>query len=71
MIVVVYKKSKSAKKMYMTVFVNEQTPDRIINANARKPMIPNDYEIIEIGMGHSFIEKYKDRHNIKKHELAE
>jgi hypothetical protein len=70
MIVVVYKKSKTAKKMFMKVFENEPTPDRIINMNARKPMIPNDYEIVELGMGSSFIEFYKQKHNIKKHELA-
>ena len=29
MIVVVYKKSQNAKKKYMSVFKNEQTPDRI------------------------------------------
>lgn len=70
MIVVVYRKSKTAKKMYMTVFENEQTPDKIINMNARKPMIPNEYEIVELGVGKSFIEFYKQKHNIKKHELA-
>ena len=31
MIVVVYKKSKTAKKHYMKVFENETSPDRIIN----------------------------------------
>jgi hypothetical protein len=70
MIIVVYRKSKTAKKMYMTVFENEPTPDRIINANARKPLIPNEYDIVEIGMGAGFIEWYKDKHKIKKHELA-
>ena len=68
MIVVVYKKSKTAKKLYMTVFENEATPDRIINAKARKPLIPNEYEIVELGMGSSFIKWYKDKHKIKKHE---
>jgi len=70
MIVVVYKKSKTAKKLYMTVFENEATPDRIINAKARKPLIPNEYEIVELGMGAGFIEMYKDKHKIKKHEMA-
>ena len=56
MIVVVYKKSQNAKKKYMSVFKNEQTPDRIINMNARKPLIPNDYVIEDIGMGESFID---------------
>ena len=70
MIVVVYKKSKTAKKNYMTVFENEATPDRIINGHARKPLIPHTYEIEAIGMGSSFIELYKQQYNIKNHEIA-
>lgn len=70
MIVVVYKKSKTAAKKYMKVFADEITPDRIINLNARKPLIPNDYEILDIGVGESFIEHYKRSHKIKKHEIA-
>lgn len=70
MIVVVYKKSKTAKKSYMKVFENEASPDRIINANARKPLIPNEYVITDIGVGQSFIEFYKNQHNIKNHEIA-
>lgn len=70
MIVVVYKKSKSAKKYYMKVFENEQTPDRIINLNARKPLIPNEYVLEEIGMGSNFVEYWKSKYKIKKHELV-
>lgn len=70
MIVVVYKKSKTAKKSYMTVFENEASPDRIINGNARKPLIPNEYVIEQIGVGQSFIEFYKQQYNIKNHETA-
>lgn len=70
MVVVVYKKSKTAKKKYMKVFENEDTPDRIINLNARKPLIPNEYIIEEIGIGASFIKYYKQRYNINKHEIA-
>ena len=54
----------------MKVFANEQTVDRILNANARKPLIPNEYVIDDIGMGESFIERYKQEHKIKKHEMA-
>ena len=68
MVVVVYKKSATAKKKYMTVFENEQTPDVIINGNARKPLIPNEYDIVEIGIGKSFVEIYKHQHKIKNHE---
>lgn len=70
MIVVVYKKSKTAVKKYMTVFENEPTPDRIINLNARKPLIPNNYIIEDIGVGESFIESYKQKYKIKRHETA-
>ncbi len=68
MVVVVYRKSERSKMKYMTVFENEQNPDRIINENARKPLIPNEYIIDEIGVGETFIELYKKQHKIKKHE---
>jgi hypothetical protein len=70
MIVVVYKKSKNAVKKYMTVFENEQTPDRIINLNARKPLLSNSYVIEDIGVGESFIEYYKQKHKVKRYETA-
>jgi hypothetical protein len=69
MVVVVYRKSDRSKTKYMTVFENEQTPDRIINSNARKPLIPSEYIIDEIGVGTRFIEDYKKQHKIKKHEV--
>ena len=68
MVVVVYRKSESSKKRYMTVFESEQNPDRIINARARKPLIPDEYIIDEIGVGERFIEDYKKQHKIKNHE---
>ena len=70
MVVVVYRKSVSSKTKCMTVFENEPNPDKIINLNARKPMIPNNYIIDEIGVGESFIESYKKQHKIKKHEIC-
>jgi hypothetical protein len=66
-IVVVYRKSERSKTKYMTVFENEQNPDRIINGNARKPLIANEYIIDEIGVGERFIEDYKKQHKIKNH----
>jgi hypothetical protein len=68
MVVVVYRKSESSKKKYMTVFLSEQNPDRIINGRARKPLIPDEYIIDEIGVGEVFIENYKKQHKIKTHE---
>jgi len=70
MIVVVYRKSKTSSKKYMKVFQDEITPDRIINLNARKPLIPNKYVLDEIGVGQSFINYYKQKFNIKNHEIA-
>lgn len=70
MVVVVYRKSSSSKTKYMIVFENEQNPDKIINLNARKPMIPNNYIIEDIGVGGRFIEDYKKQHKIKKHEVC-
>lgn len=70
MISVVYKKSKSAKKYYMTLFVSELTPDRIINANARKPLIPNKYIIEHIGIGESFIDLFKSKYDIKRYDTV-
>jgi len=68
MVVVVYRKSERSKTKYMTVFLNEQNPDRIINGRARKPLIPDEYIIDEIGVGESFINEYKKQHKITKHE---
>jgi hypothetical protein len=69
MVIVVYRKGISAKKRYMTVFKNEQTPDRIINLRARKPLIPDEYIIEEIGVGSTFIKTYKTKYKIKNHKV--
>lgn len=70
MVVVVYRKGEQLTKKYMTVFENEPNADRIINGHARKPLIPHRYVIDEIGIGESFIELYKEKHKIKKHEIV-
>jgi len=70
MVVVIYRKSEKANKKFMIVFENEDTPDRIINLNARKPLIPNEYIIDEIGVGESFINYYKSKFKIKEYEMA-
>jgi len=69
MVVVVYRKSERSKVKYMKVFENEENPDRIINARARKPLIPDICVIDEIGIGERFIEIYKKQHKITKHEV--
>jgi len=54
----------------MKVFLEDQTPDRIINGRARKPAIPDEYVIDDIGVGEMFIEQYKKQHSIKIHETV-
>ena len=60
--VVVYKKPTGKKHWLLTT---EEDIDEIINSRKRNPPLPNNYEIVEIGIGKSFIEKYKKEYNIK------
>jgi len=61
-IVVIYKKRKRGKA-YMEVFTNLRIDD-IIDAKKRKPPIPHNYEILDIGVGESFIERYKQKYKL-------
>jgi hypothetical protein len=61
-IVVVYKKP-TGKKHYM--LITESEIDNILNSSKRKPLIPDGCEIVDIGIGKSFIEKYKKQYDIK------
>ena len=60
--VVVYKKPTGKKYWMLTT---ENGVDDVINSRKRDPLLPNNYEIIEIGIGKSFIERYKKEYNIK------
>ena len=61
--IVVYKKSSTAKKHYL--FITEEGVDGIINGRKKKPLLPSNYEIVDIGIGESFINKYKKEYKIK------
>lgn len=61
-VVVVYQKRKNGKP-YLQVFENIRVDD-IIDSNKRKPLIPHQYEILEIGVGSGFAEKYKKKYKI-------
>lgn len=61
-IVVVYEKRKGGKK-YMEVFKHLRIDD-IIDSKKRKPPIPHNYEILDIGVGEVFIEKYKQKYKL-------
>ena len=69
MVSVVYRKSAKSTKQYLVVFKNEETPDRINNLRARKPMLDNRYIIDAMGVGERFIEYYKNKYNIKNHKV--
>ena len=60
--VVIYRKP-TGKKYYL--LVTESGVDEIIDSSKRKPLLPNNYEIVDMGIGESFIEKYKKQYNIK------
>ena len=61
-IVVIYKKTKRGK-VYMEVFTHLRVDD-VIDTRKRKPPIPHKYEILDIGVGESFIEKYKHKYKL-------
>jgi hypothetical protein len=63
-ICVVYKKP-TGKKHYLNTYVNYEL-DAIISNRKHTPLIPDDFEIIDIGIGKSFIERYKKQFNIKE-----
>jgi hypothetical protein len=63
-ICVVYKKPKG-KKHYLNTYINYEL-DAIISNRKHTPLIPDDCEIVDIGIGKSFIERYKKQFNIKE-----
>ena len=64
--VAVYQKRTNGKA-YM--IVTEKHVDDVNNANARKPLIPHNYEIIELGVGEFFIRYWMKRYKITKFEV--
>ena len=61
-ITVIYKKRKRGK-MYLKEFTNLRVDD-IIDGNKRNPPIPHKYEIVDIGIGSGFAEKYKKKYKL-------
>ena len=64
-IVVVYRKSQRSKKRYMSVFNNIKVDDILLEK--RKPLIPNEYILDEVGVGSSFIEEYQHKYKLNKY----
>ncbi len=61
--VVVYKRPRGRKYFLKVLYMDIE---HIIDSNKRKPPIPHENELIEIGWGESFIEKYMEEYNIKE-----
>jgi len=64
-VVVVHKKPRKNGKVFLEVFENTRVDD-IISTAKRKPLIPKENEILDIGVGISFKERYKKKHKLWK-----
>lgn len=62
-IVVVHKGPRKNSKILIEVFKNSRVDD-IIDNKKRKPLIPKENEILEIGVGNAFEEKYKKKYKL-------
>lgn len=60
-IVVAYKR-KWGKKVVLKIFNDLPCPDKIISI--RSKLLPEGSEILDLGVGESFIEKYKKKHKL-------
>jgi len=63
-ICVVYKKP-TGKKYYLNTYVNYEL-DSILSNRKHVPLIPDNYEILDIGVGKSFIKRYMKEYKIEK-----
>jgi hypothetical protein len=61
-ICVVYKKDK---KHFLNTYQNYEL-DPIISTRKHTPLIPDDHEILDIGIGKSFIKRYMKEYKIEK-----
>ena len=63
-ICVVYKKP-TGKKYYLNTYVNYEL-DSILSNRKHIPLIPDNCEILDIGVGKSFIKRYMKEYKIEK-----
>lgn len=62
-VVVVHKGPRKNSKINLEVFHNVRVDD-IIDSNKRKPIIPHENEILDIGVGSSFEERYRKKYKL-------
>jgi hypothetical protein len=63
-VVVVHKGPRKNSKIILEVFENTRVDD-IINLRKLKPLIPKENQILDMGVGLSFVERYKKKHKLK------
>ena len=59
---VVHKPPRKNSKLILEVFTNTRVDD-ILDSKKRKPLIPKENEILEIGVG-DFEQKYKQKYKL-------
>ncbi len=62
-VVVVHKRPRKNGKVFLQVFEGTRVDD-ILSATKRKPLIPKENEILDVGVGISFVEKYKKKYKL-------
>lgn len=61
--VVVYRRPRGRKYFMKVLYMDIE---HIIDANKRKPPIPHENELVEIGWGLSYVDKWKEEYKIKE-----
>ena len=63
-VIIVYKKRKDLTKHFMSV--TKHDVDSILNKKRKKLLLPENYEIVEMGIGQALISTWQDKYEIKK-----
>ena len=69
MIVVVWKKTERARTHQMTVFTTATLDQINTKPRSKTSVIPKESPFIELGIGKSFIDKWKKQYKIKKVQM--
>ena len=62
-VIIVYKKRKDLTKHFMSV--TEHDVDSILNKKRKRLLLPESYEIVEMGIGKALISTWQDKYEIK------
>lgn len=63
-IYVVYKEKRNSKPKIL--YFSKTYIDELLKLNKKKPPIPYEYDILDIGIGDIFGEKFKEKYNINE-----